>query len=78
MKKVFLVYGINWSVFQEMATYKTCHNHINWGWNGAGNGYFQSSVLDATYPLQSDYSPYSLPVGDIGFYTNVVYFAVWH
>lgn len=70
--------GVTWSVFQEMATYKTCHNHINWGWNGAGNGYFQSSVLDATYPLQSDYSPYSLPVGDIGFYTNVVYFAVWH
>lgn len=70
--------GATWIVFQEMATYKTCHNHINWGYNGAGNGYFQSSILDATNSIQSDYTYHSLPSGNHSYYTNVIYFAVWH
>ena len=71
--------GVTWSVFQEMATYKTCHNHINWGWNGAGNGYFHSWILNAYNPVSEDDIYNSLPSGqNYSFYTNVVYFPVWH
>ena len=72
--------GINWSVFQELGTYKTYHNHINWGWRGAGNGYFYSNVLNMYSALQDDPDlEYSLPEDDnLNFYSSVKYFAVWH
>lgn len=72
--------GVTWSVFQEMATYKTCHNHINWGWNGAGNGYFYSNVLNAYNAIQYDSNlAYLLPSGqNYNFYSSVKYFPVWH
>ena len=38
--------GVNWTEYREMATYRTCLNHINWGWNGNQNGYFVATVLN--------------------------------
>ncbi|MBO4826415.1 MAG: C10 family peptidase, partial [Prevotella sp.] len=37
--------GVNWFLDHTMYTYRTCHNHINWGWDGRQNGYFESNVL---------------------------------
>ena len=72
--------GINWSVFQEVATHRTYHNHINWGWNGAGNGYFYSNVLNAYNAIQNDSNVGTpQPSGqNLNFYSSVKYFAVWH
>ena len=46
--------GTTWSVFQEMGTYKTCHNHINWGWNGNCNGYFNGWIFNPNYAIRYD------------------------
>ena len=46
--------GETWEVYQEMYTHKTCQNHINWGWDGHYNGYFNGWVFDAREPLVSD------------------------
>lgn len=71
--------GINWSVFQEMGTYKTYHNHINWGMKGAGNGYFYSNILNANNAIQYDSNYYPLQNGqDYNYYNSVQYFPVWH
>ena len=72
--------GINWSVYQELNTYKTYHNHINWGWRGAGNGYFYSNVLNMYSALLDDPDlEYLLPDDDnLNFYSSVKYFPVWH
>lgn len=71
--------GINWSVFQEVATHRTYHNHINWGWNGAGNGYFYSNVLNAYNSLNSELNDYILQNGqNLNYYNSVEYFSVWH
>ena len=71
--------GINWSVFQEVATHKTYHNHINWGWRGEGNGYFYSNILNAYNALNYDPNYYPLPSGqNLNFYNDVKYFTVWH
>lgn len=69
--------GINWSVFQELDTYRTCHNHINWGWRGQGNGYFHSWILNAYNEIQYDDQAPASGYNN-SFYNNVQYFAVWH
>jgi hypothetical protein len=28
--------------------------HVNWGWNGSGNGYYLSNVFDTDNPLMLD------------------------
>jgi hypothetical protein len=80
LERVMISYdGINWSVFQEIATYRTCLNHINWGCNGAGNGYFLSQVLNAYSAIQSDLNDYTLENGhNYNYYIDVNYFSVWH
>ena len=72
--------GITWSIYQELGTYRTCHNHINWGWNGKGNGYFYSWILDAFNSISYDpnYYPFYNYGQNYSFYSNVHYFAVWH
>jgi hypothetical protein len=68
-----------WFVAQELGTERTCHNHINWGWDGAQNGYFESSILNAYNALQKDPGLFSLEEGqNVSFYENVQYFTVWH
>lgn len=42
-----MLIGTTWSVFQELGTDRTCLNHINWGWNGLCNGYFNGWIYDA-------------------------------
>ena len=71
--------GTNWFVAQELGTERTCHNHINWGWDGVLNGYFLSSVLNAKNPVQNDpdYIPY-YGNKDLNYYKNVKYCTVWH
>ena len=70
--------GVTWSVYQEQYTYRTCHNHINWGWNGAQNGYFNHHVFNAYNYVQKDSSYYSISSDmDVNYYKNVKYFAVW-
>ena len=46
--------GITWSVYQEMYTHRTCHNHINWGWDGSFNGYFNAWIYSAGKPVKYD------------------------
>ena len=72
--------GITWSIYQELGTYRTCHNHINWGWNGTGNGYFYSWILNVYNSVNYDpYPLFPLSSGDnLSFYNNVYYFPVWH
>lgn len=68
-----------WFVAQELGTERTCHNHINWGWNGAQNGYFESSILNAYNAFQKDPDSHSLANGqNADFYDNAKYFCVWH
>lgn len=38
--------GINWFVYQELGTKRTCYNHINWGYDGDCNGYFNFDVFN--------------------------------
>ena len=81
LERILISYdGINWSVFMELGTYKTCHNHINWGWNGKGNGYFYSWILDAFNAISYDSNlyPFYNYGQDNNFYNNVMYFSVWH
>ncbi len=71
--------GTNWFVAQELGTERTCHNHINWGWDGAQNGYFESSILNAYNAFQKDPEYYFLANGqNADFYDNAKYFCVWH
>ena len=71
--------GENWVVYQELGTNRTCHNHINWGWNGAQNGYFESYIFNAYSTLSKDESSIYLPSGEnVDFYDNIVYFTVSH
>lgn len=38
--------GINWFVYQELGTKRTCYNHINWGFYGDSDGYFNENVYN--------------------------------
>lgn len=74
--------GDTWVEFQNMGTYRTCLNHINWGWNGAQNGYFLSSVLDAYNCFSQDNSMYYIldsnnGADDLNYYKDVKYYFVW-
>lgn len=71
--------GLTWSVDHLMATYRTCHNHINWGYSGRQNGFFNNNVFNVYNVLQEDPGTYHLPSGyNLDFYDNVKYFAIWH
>ena len=70
--------GVTWSVYQEQYTYRTCHNHINWGWDGAQNGYFNHYVFNAFNPVQIDLDTMTDDGKDTyNLYNDVMYFAVW-
>jgi hypothetical protein len=71
--------GETWTVYQHVADYQTCHNHINWGWDGAQNGYFLSTVFNAYKPLSKDSERFAAVEGrNLNFYDDVQYFTVWH
>lgn len=69
--------GVNWSVYQELGTYRTCHNHINWGYDGICNGYFNHYVFNLNNAVSYDGYPYSLD-SSYNYYDDIEYFAVWH
>lgn len=70
--------GINWTVDQELGIYRTCHNHINWGLNGAQDGYFNHYVFNAyNFVQRDDYKYYMSPGKDLNYYKNIAYFTVW-
>ncbi len=80
--KYLLMYsndGINWTVDQELGVYRTCHNHINWGWDGILNGYFEGSVFNAFRVFQEDSEPiYAIDENqDLNYCNGIEYFAVW-
>ena len=53
------------------------YNHINWGWNGYGNGYFTDGVFNAATPHSSD--GYYHPTGNANnYYDDLQYFSVYH
>lgn len=71
--------GTTWYVYQEGGTYRTCHNHINWGWDGDQNGYYLGTVLNACDILEHDDNTGSIgSVTGRNFYRNVKYFFAWH
>ena len=55
----------------DTKTVKLGYNHINWGWNGMDNGYFEVNVFDPTKYL--DYSQVSRSAG---YGNDVKYFIV--
>lgn len=70
--------GTTWSVFQEMGTYKTCHNHINWGWDGNYNGYFNGWVYNANQAVKYDENVNHPTDSTLVFTNNFMYFTVTH
>lgn len=71
--------GMNWFVDKELGTYRTCYNHINWGINGAQNGYFNNNVFDMYKIFMEDPNINYLVSGqNVNFYNKVRYFSVWH
>lgn len=69
--------GHSWSNDQLLGVYRTCHNHINWGWNGMQNGYFESYVFNAYNELELDNEYDSLFPGlNLNFYNDIQYFSV--
>lgn len=71
--------GERWYPYYTGVTYRTSHNHINWGWDGAQNGYFLDSVLNARNPYSQDEGEYSIDDNyNRNFYNDIKYFFVWH
>ena len=69
--------GQSWSNDQLLGVYRTCHNHINWGWDGMQNGYFESYVFNAYNELELDNEyDYLFPGSNLNFYNNIQYFSV--
>ena len=68
--------GVTWSVYQEQYTYRTCHNHINWGNDGLYNGYFNHYVFNDANGVSYDIAESDNRTGD-NYPYNIKYFAVW-
>ena len=68
--------GVTWSVYQEQYTYRTCHNHINWGNDGLYNGYFNHYVFNDANGVSYDIAVSDNRTGD-NYPYNIKYFAVW-
>lgn len=47
-------WGKPWVLSNDHGTSRYRYNHINWGWNGHGNGYFSGSVMDLGKPYKYD------------------------
>ena len=67
--------GVTWSVYQEQYTYRTCHNHINWGNDGLYNGYFNHYVFNDANGVSYDIAVSDNRTGD-NYPYNIKYFAV--
>lgn len=69
--------GHSWSNDQLLGTYRTCHNHINWGWDGKQNGYFESYVFNAYNELELDNEDdFLYPGENLNYYNDIQYFSV--
>lgn len=71
--------GATWSVYQEQYTYRTCHNHINWGYDGDYNGYFNHYVFRRNSALSYDTTNTEDAEADTmkSYCNDIQYFAVW-
>lgn len=57
-----------WDIL-EQHIYVDKYNHINWGWNGACNGYYLSTVFDTSLPHRLDSN--SSTTGSINYTINL-------
>lgn len=64
--------GIHWYVDRKVASYETSYNHINWGCDGYGDGYFNSWIFNANNAVSYDYSKGT----NKSYYKNMKYFTV--
>ncbi len=66
-------YGKPWVCFNDHGTTSYRYHHINWGMNGAGNGFFNAGVFDAAKPYKYDdkNNPASFSYDRSFFYINV-------
>jgi hypothetical protein len=71
--------GVNWFVYQELDTKRTCYNHINWGYDGDCNGFFNFDVFNLSMGLSYDMNNPNTQYYDnsYNFYNNMYYFSVW-
>lgn len=71
--------SINWSIEKDYGTYMTTLNHINWGWNGTQNGYFNCYVFEVYNSRSVDSGKESIKISDqdTNFYKNLRYFEIW-
>ena len=66
-----------WQIINDAGTKHFDYNHVNWGWNGDGNGYYLASVFDARNPYTLDgHSPSGSE--DLNYSYNNKYFTVFH
>lgn len=70
--------GVSWVVFQEVETCRTCLNHINWGWNGIGNGYFYGWVYNPNNSFTYDSGCSSPNAPAYSYINDYRYFTVTH
>lgn len=70
--------GVSWVVFQEVETCRTCLNHINWGWNGSGNGYFYGWVYNPNNSHSYDSGCSSPETPAYSYINDYRYFTVTH
>ena len=54
-------YGQDWYLANDHGIQYNVLNHINWGWNGYGNGWFTSSVYDPHMPTSLDNNNFEAP-----------------
>lgn len=66
--------GIDWEEYGEATYVIREYNHINWGWDGNNNGYFNDGVF-CTYDYVSLDSTYS-SLYDFNFLYQLGYFTV--
>lgn len=55
-KTLRILYLDHLLVEPALLTVTKTYNHVNWGWNGIANGYFQDGIFDITNELEYDYS----------------------
>ena len=69
--------NIFWKIIEEHYT-TTLYNHINWGWDGSWNGYFNNNVFNTNdYISLDDYIQFGNNP-ELNFENNIQYFEYYH
>lgn len=75
-------WGEDWELVNDHGEQENYLQHINWGWNGNGNGYYSSTVYSRYYAYQYDsgcgiVKPDSITQNNSSYY-NIVIAPIYH